>query len=164
MLRNRISGNGVGGDLVWSQWPTLTPLHTDQITFGTALRGLVYEDQQVHETSDLAVDFVRTLWRFFQQTIASITRERAERPLRRQLARAKLPDTHVTVIDLRRSATRGDGHSEVEWSHRWLVRGHWRNQWYPSEETHRLIYINPFIKGPDGAPLLLRDKVYNLTR
>ena len=36
---------------------------------------------------------------------------------------------------------------------RWLVSGHLRNQWYQSLGRHKLIYIPPHIKGPEGAPL-----------
>ncbi len=41
------------------------------------------------------------------------------------------------------------GHGGVGESprHQFKVRGHWRNQWYPSTQTHQLKYIHPFIKG-----------------
>jgi hypothetical protein len=48
--------------------------------------------------------------------------------------------------------------------HRWFVRGHWRNHWYPSRQDHRPIWINPHVKGPDGAPLLDPDKLVNILR
>lgn len=46
-----------------------------------------------------------------------------------------------------------------EYRHRWIVRGHWRNQWYPSVEAHRPKYIVPHPKGPKGAPLIGGEKV-----
>lgn len=46
-----------------------------------------------------------------------------------------------------------DGSTLIEWSHRWIVSGHWRNQWYPSSGTHELTYILPYVKGPDDKPL-----------
>jgi hypothetical protein len=70
----------------------------------------------------------------------------------------------VSVILLRRKSGRGLENTEVEWSHRWLVRGHWRNQWYSTLKEHRLIYINPHIKGPDDKPLIVHDKVNLLGR
>ena len=70
----------------------------------------------------------------------------------------------ISVIMLRRRSGQGHRDTEVEWSHRWLVRGHWRNQWYSSEQTHRLIYINPHIKGPEDKPLVIHDKVNILGR
>jgi len=46
-----------------------------------------------------------------------------------------------------------DEHHSVEWSCRWIVHGHWRNQWCPSLGRHQPIYILPHIKGPDDKPL-----------
>ena len=42
---------------------------------------------------------------------------------------------------------------------RWIVDGHWRNPWYPASETHRPRYIDAYVKGPEGAPLKLRETV-----
>ncbi|MBM9510061.1 hypothetical protein [Actinacidiphila acididurans] len=50
------------------------------------------------------------------------------------------------------------------YQHRWLVRGHWRNHWYPSRQDHRPIWINTHVKGPNGAPLLDPDKLVNILR
>ena len=41
----------------------------------------------------------------------------------------------------------------VNWSHRWLVSFHWREQWYPSENRHKSIAIQPYEKGPKDKPL-----------
>lgn len=50
-----------------------------------------------------------------------------------------------------------------EYRHRWVVRGFWRNTWYPSAQTHRPQWIAPFLKGPAGAPLLGGQKVTLVT-
>lgn len=47
---------------------------------------------------------------------------------------------------------------------RWLVRGHWRNHYYPSRKANRPIWIDTHIKGPDGAPILDPDKLVNVLR
>jgi hypothetical protein len=39
------------------------------------------------------------------------------------------------------------------YTHRWLVRGHHRAQWYPSLKAHKVVWIAPYIKGPADAPL-----------
>jgi Protein of unknown function DUF45 len=45
----------------------------------------------------------------------------------------------------------------VEWSHRWTVRGHWRNQPYgPGRTKIRAKYIRPFVKGPPDERTLAR--------
>lgn len=72
----------------------------------------------------------------------------------------------VRVIGLRpgtEHATAYDsaGGRTVEWRHRWMVRGHWRNQPYPSlgEGVTKPVWIAPYLKGPDGAPVLTTPKV-----
>jgi hypothetical protein len=39
-----------------------------------------------------------------------------------------------------------------EWSCRWLVRGHWRQQWCPGRREHRPIWITPYVRGPGDKP------------
>jgi hypothetical protein len=58
----------------------------------------------------------------------------------------------------------GAGETGRAYQHRWWVRGHWRNAWYPSRNTHRPIWIHAHIKGPDGAPILDPDKLVNYLR
>lgn len=89
------------------------------------------------------------------------------RPERRRYTRAGMPEPGpVRVLRLRRSV-RGDqapaGGSSREYRHRWMVRGHWRNQWYPSIKDHRPKWIAQYLAGPDGAPLIGGDKVTRLT-
>lgn len=38
--------------------------------------------------------------------------------------------------------------------HRWSVSGHWRRQWYPSEEVYKRIWIEEHTAGPAERPLL----------
>ena len=30
---------------------------------------------------------------------------------------------------------------------------HKRNQWYPKQGVHKVIFVGPYVKGPDGLPL-----------
>jgi len=97
------------------------------------------------------------------------THERMSRAARRQVARkgadVDAEDT-VTFVLLRRMAegrrNEPETETEVEWKHRWLVSGHLRAQWYPSEGAHHLIWIAPYVKGPEDAPLL--EHVYRVAR
>lgn len=43
--------------------------------------------------------------------------------------------------------------------HRWMVRGHWRNQWYPSKSAHQLKWIHEHSAGPYGMPLLVTKSI-----
>ncbi|MFE5485932.1 hypothetical protein [Streptomyces sp. NPDC056527] len=48
--------------------------------------------------------------------------------------------------------------------HRWIVRGHWRNHYYPARKAHPPIWIDQHFKGPDGAPILDPDKLVDMLR
>lgn len=44
--------------------------------------------------------------------------------------------------------------------HRTVVSGHWRNQPYgPGRDSVKPIYIEPYLKGPSGAPIIVRPTV-----
>ena len=106
-------------------------------------------------------------WRLCQQTISGREYAHPDRAMSKLLRRRQFSASPVTVITLRRRRqTNSDSETEVEWDHRWLRRGHWRQQWYGSgEERHqRAIYINPTICGPEDKPLLIRPHVNLLTR
>ncbi|WP_228916870.1 hypothetical protein [Streptomyces sp. DH20] len=69
---------------------------------------------------------------------------------------------HAKTVPEQRAQT-GEAGGKT-YRHRWIVRGHWKNQWYPSRQAHRPIYVHPHIKGPDGAPLLDPDRLVNVLR
>jgi len=85
---------------------------------------------------------------------------------RRGLGRAEdqEPRNMLHYIDLRPPASHEseEGAGSVQWKCRWLVRCHQRAQWYPSLNSHKIIWIKPFIKGPEGAPL--RTPTYRVRR
>lgn len=71
----------------------------------------------------------------------------------------------VTIIDLRRTehppSDHDRGHPGREYTRRWWVGGHWRQQACgPGREQRRPTWIAPHIKGPDGAPLLDMPRVH----
>jgi len=109
---------------------------------------------------------IHALWLMLGQTITSVHEE----PVRWKKARAAkfkgLPQA-VTVIDLRRikGVSREPGETHVEWRHRWVVRGHWRWQPYGVGRTERRrIWVAPHIRGPEGLPFLISEKVSVLRR
>lgn len=70
------------------------------------------------------------------------------------VARKGGPTRDVRVVTLKKRRARTKGESEaVEWSHRWVVQMHKRRQWYPSTQEHKVIFVGPFVKGPEGKPL-----------
>jgi len=103
---------------------------------------------------------------FVQQRVVTTARESGSRPFRRRHA-GRQPD--IRVVQLRRRSTGtgdggGPGAHTVEHDHRWMVSGHWRNQWYPSRSAHRQIWVQPFVKGPEDKPLVVRPHVNLVAR
>jgi hypothetical protein len=116
---------------------------------------------------------VKVFFRLCQQTIAVPRHERVARPTWKR-ARATWKDIkEVVVFTLRRAkGAKYEGEErEVEWSHRWMVNGHWRNQPYIEKDDegnrrtiHKQIWIAPYVKGPDDKPLILKRRAFELVR
>lgn len=130
------------------------------------------------------VAYLNMLWMMLQMEITSIDRAPVSRSARRRAQRDTICGD-VLVITLRRAhaSAAGDtpGRRDVEWSHRWLVQTHYRHHVAPPQDSwHPVIpttggkrcavcsgtvsYIPPYIKGPDGAPLKIRRRLYRLSR
>jgi hypothetical protein len=100
---------------------------------------------------------------------ASLSSRRLPRPIRREYDRQgkPAPEREVSVVTLRRALNEpvypqaGEATAGREFKHSWWVSGHYRWQYYPSEKTHRLIAIAPFIKQA-GKPML--KKLYDVAR
>lgn len=115
--------------------------------------------------------FMRFCW---QEII--VPRQPSNRDLSRQQRRAFERSTTVAnpinVVYLRRTREDGDQEPSEGYSlaYRVLVRGHWRNQYYPSlgpvddPMSHRRIWIDPHVKGPDHAPFRETQKVTAVVR
>jgi hypothetical protein len=133
-------------------------------------RDVANKPDGITEPVEWSDNWVRTLIAIFTlmgQTVADVSEEEADRKQARRMRRMDLP-SRVTVIRLRRTeGSRHEGESEVEWQHRWVVRGHWRNQPYGPQDgprQYRRIWIAPHVKGPEDKPLVVTDKVYTLNR
>ncbi len=77
----------------------------------------------------------------------------------------------VSVIDLRRiehdhdNTSEHDGEPGRTYHHRWIVRGHWRQQAHgPGRTQRRPTWVPSYIKGPAGAPLLTSEHVHTWRR
>jgi hypothetical protein len=104
-------------------------------------------------------------WRIQAQPLATVAAAPLDRAARRRAARASIRhDTRVVM--LRRTsplAEPGDGEAKWHYRVRFVVRGHWRRLIDKQGQPYH-IWINAHIKGPDGAPLLLGEKVAVLAR
>lgn len=117
------------------------------------------------ESIQLSLNAVRAAWLLMAQPVSSTEDAVYDRASRRRFQRMNEEPPRVRVITLRRSSTSAsNSESAREYHHQWIVRGHWRQQWYPARQVHRPVWIAPHIKGPEGAPLLGGEKVYALRR
>jgi len=110
--------------------------------------------------------YLHALWLLLDQTITDVRPEHLRTSVAKKAWKKNLPG-RVTVIQLRRTANEGKtaGESSVDWSHRWLVRGHWRWQACgPGNAERKRIWIHPFVKGPEDKPLVVNPKVYDMRR
>lgn len=139
------------------------------------------------KTASSALHYVHVLWLLMnQELVASHARPHISRTS--QLRARSVMHDEVTVVTLRRvrhHETDPDTESgHVDWSCRWLVTGHWRHiEGYGDHPRHhaiadtmtpgeprcvtcdkRITWIKPFIKGPDGKPLRMSEKIYRLAR
>jgi hypothetical protein len=99
-------------------------------------------------------------WVLMQQSIVQSEQTRPDRHQRRMCARASIP-AELVIVRLRRvdQPERDTDGEAVPWSHRWLVNGHWRRQFYPSDRSNRPLWISPHVKGPQDKPLVVKEKV-----
>ena len=102
-------------------------------------------------------------WLLASQRLIVTSAQKPNRAVRRRAQEREIES--VIVVSLRRrSYPETDGSRNVEWSHRWLTRGHWRNQWYPSENRHKPIWIADFVKGPPDKPFVAKQRAFEFKR
>ncbi|WP_328853248.1 hypothetical protein OG994_12000 [Micromonospora globbae] len=110
-------------------------------------------------------------WLLIAQQAAQVTSADVDKAVRKAYARANRPVPEVRVVRIRgnrtttptstRSAPGDSGRSHTS---RIWVSGHWRNQPHgPGRALRRPVYINPFLRGPDDAPIKLSTTVRMLS-
>jgi hypothetical protein len=124
-----------------------------------------FDDPDRHGVPEWELRRLQTLWRLMNQRILVAEKTPTDRAARR---RAKWREIRtLIVVTLRRAKRRGDeavDHGGVDWTHRWLVGGHWRNQWYPSRQRHEPRWIGTYVKGPEGKPFVAKRRAFEFTR
>jgi hypothetical protein len=103
--------------------------------------------------SESFLRIVATFWTLCNQKIVITPSMGLDRVVRKRAMRANGPANDIKVVMLRREydhdtwdRPRGDGEGRG-YSHSFWVRGHLRNQWYPSEGRHKPKWIDAFVKG-----------------
>ena len=106
-----------------------------------------------------------TFWALCSQRIVVESMHQPDRAMRRAAQREGRPLDDIRIIRLREHSPSTEGAGAAgNWSHRWVVGSHWRNQWYPSSGQHRPKLIEAYVKGPEDKPLKVRETVRALVR
>ena len=146
--------------------PTLAP---DILTWSLPVTEPATDGVDDVDDAQLAVSYLRAAtWSLMMTpTVATAIPSAPDGRDARLRARAGEPPARVTTIDLRPLRTVPPEGADIpegggrEYRHRWVVRGHWRNQAHgPGRAQRRPVWVPSYIKGPDGAPLLAREHVY----
>lgn len=118
-----------------------------------------------HENTSIGwIATLKATWLLMTQPLARVEDVAHDRAARRRAEKRGETPPRVRVIHLRRPAGKPGGPGGREYHHQWIVRGHWRQQWYSTREVHRPVWIAPHIKGPADAPLLGGEKVHVWSR
>lgn len=107
-----------------------------------------------HTSMDWWRKWFKALWLLLGQgNVTEIDRMPLPRAQRKRAERmGRYPE--VRVIRLPRHVSDSDGTRDVAWRSRWIVSGHWRRQpWGPGRQKIRPVWIAPYLKGPEDAPL-----------
>lgn len=148
--------------------PKQIPFHLTPWYFGMSFDGNEIDEEGKPTGAAWWWGYLQTTFRLMQQRIAVKHIQRPDRAARREAKRIGRPEEpEVVVVRLRReqSEAKEPTGEEANYSHRFIVSGHWRNQWYPSAGVHRQIWISPYVKGPEEMPLIVRPRrVYTWDR
>lgn len=153
--------NRFGADGLWIKETTPTGVVMHGQDFDTAYVGW----EQVKNTTVAWGQVVRAAWLLMTQPgVTAVDEQPLPRNIRRRAQREGYNPNAVRVVHIRDRADtpHREQHTDRAFRIRWTVRGHWRNQWYPSRNEHRPVWINPHVKGPQDAPLRTGDTVHVL--
>lgn len=106
---------------------------------------------------------------FLNQKILSRGRVPLDRAARRRTEKQGHPIEQLVVVYLRSVRPKheqfDDEDKEFEYSHRFMVNGHWRLVPFgPGRLWRRPTWILPFIKGPEDKPFIAKDRVFAVVR
>lgn len=171
----RNTGEDIANPAVRERCFSLFPARWYDWTLGRVCESTYIPDEHLPQDGPVRVRpalfdrrrFCQALWAIMAEPYVSVDARRPDRSTLRRAQRSGVTaGGDLRVVTLRRPPRRdhSDAQQVIEWSHRWIVSGHWRRQWYPGMAEHRLRYILPYVKGPDDQPLVVKDTVFALRR
>lgn len=105
--------------------------------------------------------------RFMETKLAAITEHHPENRISKHWAKRNVEIPTIKTISLRvydRKPHHGESITKIDWSHRWVVRPHWRQQYLPSKQRHEPRFIEAHIKGPSDKPVISKQSVFLVNR
>lgn len=123
---------------------------------------LVDEAGRVIDLTNMVTRLIVAFCLLANQRILRTSEEAPSRPLRRRLARKtnKVIDlVQIVTLPLQVGSGKAIG-GHRDYSHRWIVSGHWRNQYYRRNDIHHPKWITAHVKGPKDKPLVVKEKRY----
>lgn len=91
-----------------------------------------------------------------EQKVVAVDHEPSQKHVREHAIRSGIQQAEmIRVVHLRRAESEESHQTEnsKDWTCQWFVRGHWRQQWYPSRGERSPLWIMPYVKGPEDKPL-----------
>ncbi|MFG1766906.1 hypothetical protein ACGFIH_26535 [Micromonospora parva] len=141
----------------------------EQVGWLAPTRATHLSEQQVIPGDHPAAALVAT-WLLIAQQAAEVTTARVDKTIARTYARTNRPVPELRIVHIRGRRTTGShgepkrGSQERSQTSRFWVSGHWRNQAHgPGRSLRRPVYIHPFLRGPDDAPIKLSTTVRMLS-
>lgn len=163
----------------FSGWAYNTPWHAvpeENVGHSIQQEGEQEPLYGVHSIVDQARRLMLSAFRILNQTNVVVLNPNRNKPrqLRKRAERVGIPeDGDILIIRMRREVFQGlqkaadeDDDGEPWYTCRFLVRGHWHNYWVGPQGARHLVpkYILPYEKGPEGAPLVHKNKIFSLER
>lgn len=105
------------------------------------------------------------LWALMSQGIPVVERANLPRQAKRGAYRDGITPNIVTIRlrrELNPSTDPGDGTNH--YSTRFIVRGHWRHLRHEDGSVRKRVWVRPHEKGPEGAELVIKDRVFRWAR
>lgn len=163
--------------LIYTDEPHMTRLHADRrlplalIGYDDGIHGV---DMRGDESRVWLRRVLAATWALSRQPFTherdATWNERSQGLMPRALGKAmrrrpaspiRLLDVNTMPADDTASGARPHEDREREYSCRWIVSGHYRNQPYgPGRTQHRRIWIAPYIAGPKDKPLIIKPVVH----
>jgi hypothetical protein len=165
----RFKGNGIS-IAMWRCWERWLPLGRTDWPIGFDTEGKFAPPNFTPvQLASIVEDrrFAAAFAILSQQTNVTATRVvDTDRHAAKRLKRRKYRAPKIRLVDIHKPKSAPSGKTrDVEWTKRWLVRGHWRQQAYgPGRKLRRPLYIQPFIKGPEDKPLEVSPEVVKVWR